>query len=286
MTSPRRDSGHSELTLHISERQKSNLVQKNIKVRKEKVHNEEIIDLERAQFERKLNQEAKSLIRTLKLPKLAMNESRSLPSSPILCRSHPHSNHHDSLNTPRSPAPRRGSIKDILEPTTIIKPGNKTIETIISPPSLPSSPLQTRKNLDNDQQTLIIPRSATPRRGSMNDISRLRKGMDTLMSPPSPRRGSLGNVSTILSLQQRRNTITPLSPLWDKPLSSATKHLKKRELVRRASSNSIESPPDSPKATTLEEQFKQLESCRYLRRRESQDDEEDDISSVFATKQT
>lgn len=315
MSATRREKGYADTTLHISDRQKSNLVQKNIKVRKEKVFKEEIIDLERAQFERKLNQEAKSLMRTLRLPKLAVRESGSAPFSPLLSRKNHLSNHDSGLAIPaRSATPRRGSINDLAETLASNKTGS-IIETIVSPPSQPSSPFQSRTNLDNDQQALFPQGNSSPRRGSMNDISRINKAMDLLMSPttPSPRRGSLNDITKInkamdllLSpsppssrrgslgdipalppapnsplLQQRRNTI-PVSPLCDKPLSPVTKNLVHRELVRRSSSVE-ESPPDLPKPTTLEEQFKQLESCRYIRKRGSQEVEED-VRGVFVTK--
>lgn len=255
---------------HISAKQKNTLMHKNIKIYREQVIKEEIIDLERARTERKLNQEAKSLIKTLKFPAMVDDgsQSRSKPPSLKLSSNVPQL----SFITPQSPSPRRGSLRIISELTTNSKPNKDgEIPAISSPSSLPPSPLLARKNLGKDFQ-LSTGSPRLTRRGSMNDIQL------PMASPlPMPRRGSMGELPSSI-LQRRRSNFPPLSPLCDKPLSEFTKCLSKRVQFRRTKNGSGESPPDSPRMSSLEEQFKSLESCRYLRHRGSQEDQQSDLN--------
>lgn len=138
------------------------------------------------------------------------------------------------------------------------------------PNSAPCSPtLGTRKshftwsNL-SVSSPIAIP---LPRRGSYNDIS------DSPRSSPALSR----KMSRSFSYRDRRPTLVPLSPpspgLEDGSDRISTppllpRHLKLRELARRESVKASleQNETESPQSPTLEDQFKSLGTCRYLRR--------------------
>lgn len=139
------------------------------------------------------------------------------------------------------------------------------------PNSAPCSPtLGHRKSHFTWNNLSVSPPSPSPlpRRGSYNDIS------DSPRSSPILSR----KMSRSFSHRDRRPTLVPLSPpsSGTEDLSGRTspslmpRNLKLREQARRESvlkaslgQNEIESPAQSP---TLEDQFKSLGTCRYLRR--------------------
>lgn len=138
--------------------------------------------------------------------------------------------------------------------------------------SAPSSPTLDRRNSNFSWNNIISmsppsPSPLTLRRGSYNDIS------DSPRSSPSLSRTR--EMSRSFSYHRdRRATLMSLSPpspgLEDGNVKSSPsllpRNLKLREQARQESilkASEVESPPLSP---TLEDQFKSLGTCRYLRR--------------------
>lgn len=251
MASERREKS-TTFNNRISAKQLHNVVHSKVRIQNEKAKLQDSIRLERDQFEKRMNQDAKAFLRKVKVPIAG------------------------SLNT------RKTTTNDIKLPE-IIESGSK------STPSSPSLGRPKPSSYDNSTRAqspsvLLLP--SGPRRGSVNNIA------DSLAVPLSPlvnRRGSFPEISSPFQsplssplLERRRMTVGVIPSAKQGP---TTKYLAIRQLQRIDSIISSTSPPPSPVHSTLEDQFKALESCRYLRRGSSwEDDDADQVDKSSSTK--
>ena len=224
-------------TLSIKEK---NFVQRNSLLKHTSQKISASIQSEHKQFERNMNFEAKKLRKklTLMIPS-ARNEARTSATKE-------ENSEENGLHKLKLPVIKNEANSAPCSPTLGHRKSHFTWNNLSVSPPCPSPPL---------------------RRGSYNDIS------DSARSSPV---AILRKMSQSFSYRDRRPTLIPLSPPSPGIDDSSGKispsllprNLKLREQARRESvlkANLEQNEIESPQSPTLEDQFKSLGTCRYLR---------------------
>lgn len=235
MASPERLTGLTTFDNKISTKQLHNVVHTKVRIQNEKAKQQDSIRRARDQFEKQMNQEAKVLLKKVKVPMAGTFSAKKTTTNDLKL---PDINTSGNNSTPSSPLLKRDKPSSARAPQSL---------SVLLPPSGP------RRGSVNNIDSLHVPSSPlVNRRGSFHGTTDFRPSLSQ-----SPLSSPL--------LDRRRMTLGVVPSLNVAKPGPTTKHLAVRQLRRGSIISSTSPPPSPPEPSALEDQFKALESCRYLR---------------------